>query len=116
MEDGFAAVRVSDDDATASRTTTVTVLTPAQAAAGAIALADALAAAGKISAGNANSLTSKLDGAIKALERGNVSAASGKLGALLNEIEAMVRSGRVTADDISALQSLVTRLRESISA
>jgi len=109
-------VRVSDDDATASRTTTVTVLTPAQAAAGAIALVDALAATGKISAGNANSLTSKLDGAIKALERGNMSAASGKLGALLNEIEAMVRSGRVTADDISALQSLVTRLRESISA
>ena len=109
-------VRVSDDDATASRTTTVTVLTPAQAAAGAIALVDALAATGKISAGNANSLTSKLDGAIKALERGNMSAASGKLGALLNEIEAMVRSGRVTADDISALHSLVTRLRESISA
>ena len=40
-------VRVSDDDATASRTTPVTVLTPAQAAAGAITLVDALAATRK---------------------------------------------------------------------
>jgi DNA/RNA endonuclease G (NUC1) len=103
-------VRVSDDDATANRTTTVTVLTPAQATARAVALVEALATAGKISAGNANSLTAKLDGAGKAFERGNTSAASGKLGALLHEFEAMVRSGRVAEADVAALQSLVTRV------
>ena len=108
-------VRVSDDDVTTTQTAVVTVLTPAEGVARAIALVEALLADGTINAGNANSLTSKLDGARKALESGNVNAASGKLGAVLNELEAMVRSGRVTEDDISALKSLVNRLRESIS-
>jgi len=108
-------VRVSDDDVTATRTAVVTVFTPAQGAARAIMLVEMLLADGKINGGNANSLTSKLEGTQKALENGNVNAASGKLGALLNELDAMVRSGRVTEDDISALRSLVRRLQESIS-
>jgi polyhydroxyalkanoate synthesis regulator phasin len=93
----------------------VTVFTPAQGAARAIMLVEMLLADGKINGGNANSLTSKLEGTQKALENGNVNAASGKLGAVLNELDAMVRSGRVTEDDISALRSLVRRLQESIS-
>ena len=109
-------VRVSDDDVTATRTAVVTVFTPAQGAARAITLVEMLLADGKINGGNANSLTSKLEGTQKALENGNVNAASGKLGAVLNELDAMVRSGRVTEDDISALRSLVRRLQESISA
>jgi PKD repeat protein len=112
----MVTVRVSDDDATAARTAVVTVLTPAEGAARAIALVDALLADGTINAGNANSLRSKLEGAQKALDGGNFSAASGKLGALLNELEAMVRSGRVTEDETAALRSLVERLLESISA
>ena len=47
-----------------------------------------LLADGKINGGNANSLTSKLEGTQKALENGNVNAASGKLGAVLNELDA----------------------------
>jgi hypothetical protein len=107
-------VRVSDDDVTATRTSIVTVLTPAQGAARAIALVEALVTAGKLDAGNASSLTSKLDGIRQALENANVDAASGKLRALLNELEAMVRSGRVTEQDIATLQSLVERVLASI--
>ena len=105
-------VRVSDDDATSSRTATVTVLTPAQAVENAITLIETLA----IDNGNANSLTSKLEGAIKALDSNNLNAASGKLGAMLNELEALVRSGRVTQGDVEELQSLVERVLESISS
>ena len=81
----------------------------------AIALVEALLENGKINNGNANSLVSKLDGIKNALDAGNTTAASGKLGALLNELDAMVRSGRVTEADIDALQSLVERVLESIS-
>ena len=108
-------VRVSDDDATSTRTATVTVATPAQAVATALTLVQDLLAAGKISAGNAKSLTAKLDGAEKSLGAGNTQAASGKLGALLNEIEALITSNRVTEGDANALQTLVERVLESIS-
>ena len=109
-------VRVSDDDATSSRTATVTVLTPAQGVVNAITLIETLVSGGTLNAGNANSLRSKLESAIRALESDNVNAAIGKLGALLNEVDALVRSGRMTEDDIGALQSLVERVLESISS
>jgi len=108
-------VRVSDDDVTSSRTAPVTVLTPAQAVGRAIALLDELAAAGKIDAGNANSLRTKLESAQVALERDNDTAATGKLRALLNELAAMVSSDRLTAEEIQALRDLVERVLGSIN-
>jgi hypothetical protein len=109
-------VRVSDDDITATRTATVTVLTPAEGVDNAVALVNTLVADGKIDGGNAHSLISKLDGVKDALDRGSEQAASGKLGALLNELEAMVRSGRLSETDARALHDLIQRLIESISA
>jgi PKD repeat protein len=108
-------VRVSDDDVTASRAATVTVLTAAQAVGSAIALLDELAAAGKIDAGNANSLRTKLESAQAALERDNDTAATGKLRALLNELGAMVSSDRLTPEEIQALRELVERVLGAIS-
>jgi hypothetical protein len=108
-------VRVSDDDVTATRTATITVLTPAQAVTNASALVQALVATGKVNAGVANSLTTKLDGAAKALQGNNMNAAEGKLGALLNELEALTRSGRVADADVEALRSLIARVLKSIS-
>jgi DNA/RNA endonuclease G (NUC1) len=108
-------VRVSDDDVTASRTTTVTVLTPAQAVGSAIALLDELAAAGKIDAGNANSLRTKLESAQAALESDSDTAATGKLRSLLNELAAMVNSDRLTPEEIQALRELVERVLGSIA-
>ena len=108
-------VRVNDDDVSASRTATVTVQTPAQAVGSAIALLDELAAAGKIDAGNANSLRTKLESAQVALERDNDTAATGKLRALLNELSAMVSSDRLTPEEIEALRDLVERVLGAIN-
>jgi len=107
-------VRVSDDDATSSRTATVTVLTTSQVVTKVLALVTELVNTEKLNRGNGNSLTSKLDGIRKALEQGNTNAASGKLGALLNELEAMVRSRRLSEEDAAPLHALIERLLASL--
>jgi hypothetical protein len=58
---------------------------------------------GSLSAGEANSLTSKLDGAMAALERGDTGAVTNKLGAFMNQVNAMVNSGRLEAEEAQAL-------------
>jgi len=108
-------VRISDDDVTSTRTATVTVVTPAQAVTNAIALVQSLLESEKLKAGNANSLRSKLEGVKNALDDDNISAASGKLGALLNELEALIRSNRVTEADIDSLRTMIERILKSIS-
>ena len=108
-------VRVTDDDVTSTRTATVTVVTPSQAIGNAIALVDALAANGKLDPGTANSLRTKLESARAAMDRDNDTAATGKLRALLNELEAMVNSDRLTPEEIEALRQLIERVMESIS-
>jgi DNA/RNA endonuclease G (NUC1) len=108
-------VRVSDDDATSSRTQVVTVFAPAQALQQASDMLRDLADRSGVSSGNVNSLNSKIDGAQAQLAKGNAGAAANQLQALLNELDAMVRSGRVTAADAAALKSLVSRAIQSIS-
>jgi hypothetical protein len=95
-------------------TTTVTVLTPSATVDEAIRLVDALVAAGKVDGGNANALRAKLDGAKTQLDAGHTNGASGKLGAFLNQLEAMIRSGRVAEDDVAALYDLVERMMASM--
>ena len=109
-------VRVSDDDATsAPRTATVTVITASQGVTNAIAIVEGLVTNEKLNGGNANSLESKLDNAKKSLDKDNANAASGKLGALLNELDAMVQSGRLSAADAEPLRAIVQRILDSIS-
>jgi DNA/RNA endonuclease G (NUC1) len=108
-------VRVSDDDVTAVRTATVTVLTPTQGLASASAVVNALVTDGRIDGGNARSLNAKLDGAKDALDRGNTNGASGKLGALLHELDALMHAGRVSAEDVNALHDLIERVIQSIT-
>jgi len=91
------------------------VLTPAQAVVNAIALVNALVDNGTLEAGSASALISKLDGVKKALGGGNTNAASGKLGALLNELDALVLSARATEDQLRPLHALVERLIAAIS-
>jgi len=109
------AVRVSDDDATSSRTGSVTVLTPLVAVQNAMALVDQLVADGKLSAGNGNSLSSKLDGARKQLEAGKPAAALEKLQGLLTALDDLVVNGKISAADAQPLRILVTRIIASIS-
>jgi hypothetical protein len=108
-------VQISDDDVTSSRKQVVTVITPQQGLEPAAGMIQQLASAGKLEAGNANSLSSKLSAAQLQLAKGNSTPAANQLSALLNEIDAMVRSGRLSAADAEQLQALVSRVVRSLS-
>jgi DNA/RNA endonuclease G (NUC1) len=87
-------------------TTTATVETQGQGAADAKAIVSGL----NINAGNAKSLNAKLDAAIAAFDRGDTGAAVNQLNALLNEINAMVTSGRLSSTDAAPLITLINRI------
>jgi PKD repeat protein len=109
-------VRVADGDAVSSRTQNVTVLTPVQGTERAIALVAQLLADGMLERGEANSLTAKLDAARRQLLRGNTIPAVQQLEAMLNELDAIVRSGRLESADAAPLRLLVMRVIRSLSA
>ncbi|HXV18281.1 MAG TPA: DNA/RNA non-specific endonuclease, partial [Gemmatimonadaceae bacterium] len=87
-------------------TTTATVETQGQGAADAKAIVSGL----NINAGNAKSLNAKLNAAIAAFDRGDTGAAVNQLNALLNEINAMVTSGRLSSTDAAPLITLINRI------
>jgi hypothetical protein len=103
-------VTVTDDDVSSMRMATVVVLTPQKAVENALALV-----AGLGSDVSWRSVEAKLQEAGASLQRGDRSAASGQLGAVREQVAAIVRSGRSTAAAVEPLDSLVRRLIESIS-
>ncbi len=103
-------VRVGDGDAVSSRSQTVTVLTPVQGVDRAIALVAGLLADDLLSRGEAHSLTAKLEAAKRSLERGNTTPAVNQLEAVLHELDAIVRSGRLASADAAPLRLMVTRV------
>jgi hypothetical protein len=108
-------VRVSDDDATSSRTQSVLVITPLQGTGAARDLVDALVANEKLSAGNGNSLIQKIDAAAKQLAAGKTTAAANQLNAALNELDAMIRSARLSPTDAEDLRTLLDRIIRSLN-
>jgi hypothetical protein len=68
-----------------------------------------------LNAGNANSLNAKLDAALKQIEAGKNTPAANQLNAMLNELDALVRSGRLSATDADGLRVLVQRVIQSLS-
>jgi len=95
--------------------TTATVATWSQATGSASAMVGQLATAGKINRGNANSLIVKLEAAQASFARGNNTAAVNQLEAFLHELDAMERSGRLSAADAAALRTAVTRIIQAAS-
>ncbi len=57
----------------------------------------ALGTSGVLNAGNTNALLVKLNAAEAAVARGNKQAAAGALGAFINQVNAFVRTGKLTA-------------------
>jgi len=108
-------VRVSDDDVTSARTQFVTVISPAQALSQAAGMIGELVDNAGLNSGNANSLRTKLNAAQNQLAAGNATAAANQLQALLNEVDAMIRSGRISRADAEALVTMVNRVIRSIS-
>jgi len=75
---------------------------------------DQLAAAGKISFGNANSLRVKLEAAKKQFERGHSTPAVDQLEAFINHLDALVGSGQVLGVDVAEIRAFVTRYPGSV--
>jgi len=103
-------VTVSDDDGGAgSSTATVHVLTGQQSIEALSGLVADNAEA------NATSLNAKLNAAKASLDRGNAATATNQLQAFVNEVEAMVRSGRMSAAQGQALTAYAGRVIASIN-
>jgi len=64
---------------------------------------NAVAAANGFNQGERVSLVTKLIGALDALEKGHEQTAENHLGAFVNEVEALERSGRLPSGDADAL-------------
>ncbi|HET9635918.1 MAG TPA: DNA/RNA non-specific endonuclease [Gemmatimonadaceae bacterium] len=74
-----------------------------------------LAAAANLNDGQTNSLLAKISAAQDQLGSGNSTPAVKQLGSLLNEIDALIKSGRVTDTDATTLRSMVQAIMTSIN-
>ena len=108
-------VSVSDQDGgVGTRSASVVVLTPAQGVAHLSDLISALGTSGALNDGQLNSLQAKLDNAAKQLVRGNGTSAANMLGALVNELQALVNSGRMTDATAAPILEYAQRVIGSI--
>ncbi len=114
---GTFTVTVSVNDGTVSSVvaTSVGVISVSDAIRQASATIDALAAVGTISATEAKSLKVKLTGAIRNVATGDVAGAVDKLQSTINQLDALVRSGRLSETDAAAIGTLLSRAITSLS-
>ncbi len=104
-------VTMRDDDGGVDvRTATVTVQTPSQGIGAIHAMVTGLG----IGHGNASALGAKLRAAAASLARGDTTPAVNQLQAFINQVEAMVASGRLTAAQGAALVAEANRVIRSI--
>jgi ribosomal protein S20 len=80
-----------------------------------IDLVDALEADGVINGGQANSLRAKLEAAQQSVEKGNTTAAANQLNAFINQVEAFVAAGILTAEEGDALIATAKTILESLA-
>ncbi|GAB1342257.1 DNA/RNA non-specific endonuclease [Gemmatimonas sp.] len=95
-------------------TTTVAVLNSAQGLAEIATMLEQLGATAKLNRGLANALAVKVRNAAASIDRESPEAARGQLNALLNEIDALVRSGRITAANAAPVRSYLVRVIASL--
>jgi len=105
-------VTVTDDGGlSGTRTATVVVLSAQQALANLQAQVN-----GVVSGGTANSLNAKLRNAAQSLNRGDAASANGQVGAFINEVRALVQSGRLTQAQGDALIAAAQRILDSLGS
>ena len=88
---------------------------PAQAIQALISAVESLVAQGVLNAGQGNALTSKLRAALQQLERGNTQAAANQINAFINQVEALIRSRRLTPQQGQALIDAATNIISQIA-
>ena len=79
-----------------SQCVAVTNPAPGQAIQALINNVEALVAQGVLNAGQGNALSSKLRAALQQLERGNARAAANQINAFINQVDALIRSRRLS--------------------
>jgi len=103
---------VTDDDGGVGQATTkVAVQTPQQALA---SISGAVQKISSLNDGQRNSLTVKINAASASMNRGDMKTANNQLNALLNELQALVNSGRLSAGDAAALRNSVHAIQAAI--
>jgi DNA/RNA endonuclease G (NUC1) len=111
-----ARLVVVDNDGLADTTyTTVEVaqVTPAQGIAQVQELVQELATLIGLNRGETQAVLAKVNAAAAALDRGNVEAALGQLGALRNQLDALVNSGRATSGGIERITLAIERVERA---
>ena len=68
-----------------------------------------------LGSGNANSLITKVEGAIQQLDDGNIGPAVNKLEAFINEVEALVRSRKLTTEEGQLLTDEARRIIDALT-
>lgn len=101
-----------DDTGSNSASTSVTVNapppTPQDATHQVVADVSNLLNSGTLTRGEANSLKAKLQAALNKVNQGNKTAAKNQLNAFINEVNALVNSGRLTQAEGQALNNAAT--------
>jgi PKD repeat protein len=99
---------VTDDDGGVGQATTrVAIQTPQQALS---SISGAVQKLSSLNDGQRNSLTAK----VNALNRGDTKTANNQLNALLNELQALVNSGRLSSGDVAALRNSIHAVQAAI--
>lgn len=98
---------------TVSTTVEVAQVTPAQGIAQVRAAIAELATATGLNRGQTQSLLVKVNAAEASIQRGNAQAALGQLGALRNELQALVNSGRATAAQTEVIELAIERVERA---
>ncbi len=115
---GTTTVTVTAKDAagnTATSTFSVTVQGAAQQLANLLQAVNALNVSGPGSASVKNQLDASLSAAEKSIDKGNVNAAQGQLGAFLNKLDSEVASGKLTPAQAQPLVDAAKRILSVLS-
>ena len=104
-------VRISDGDATSLRTATVTVLTPAQLITNAIALVRET-----MDGGNANAIVAHLNAARNSLTKTNATPVMMQLSAVIQQLDVLERTGRMTAAETAPLRTAIARIMTALAS
>jgi hypothetical protein len=103
---------VTDDDGGVGQATTKVAIQTPQAAL--ISISGAIQKLSSLNDGQRNSLTAKVNAATASLNRGDTKTANNQLNALLNELQALVNSGRLSNGDVSALRNSIHAVQAAI--
>jgi len=103
---------VTDDDGGAGQATTRVAIQTPQAAL--TSISGAIQKLSALNDGQRNSLNAKVNAATASLNRGDTKTANNQLNALLNELQALVNSGRLSNGDVAALRNSVHAVQAAI--